>query len=231
MEKQLKNRLNKLFERVCPNKKEIEETKHKKTDSDKFFVGPQVTEKGDITTILFETGASKSAFYSDTQKRFIQNPDVLVLHKDAEDNYLMTWHGMVGHAEAYSYDNGAITGEDVHYAFATRGGYFLNEQQAKTLLTSSGKEFQETLKSIKAQENFKSKRLTEDASQQRSDFIKKDFNLAEKVRDKYLNGIKIQDQELRQKRMEQQKAEQTKKTNEETEKFLGMFSKFDSRGK
>ena len=229
MEKQLKNRLNKLFKRVSPNKKEMEETKHEKTDSDKLFVTPQVTEKGDITTILFETGPR--AFYSDTQERDIQNPDVLVLHKDAEDNYLMTWHGIERYTEPYSYDNGAITGEDDYYAFATRGMYLLNEQQAKTLLTSSGKEFQETLESIKAQENFKYKRLTEDASQQRSDFIEKDFNLAEKVRDKYFEGIKIQDQELRQKRTEQQKAEQTKKTNEETEKFLGMFSKFDPRGK
>lgn len=222
MENQLKKRLNELFKRVRPNKKEMEETEHKKTDSDKSFV-PQVTEKGDITTILFETEGCE--FYSDTQKRYIQYTDVLVLHKDAEDNYLMTWHGMKG------YDNGAIIGEDVHYAFAPKGMYFLNEQQAKTLLTSSGKEFKETLKSIKAQENFKDKRLTEDASQQRSDFIKKDFNLAEKVRDKYFEGIKIQDQELRQKRKKQQEDERIRKTNKDTEEFLVMLSKFGPRGK
>ena len=228
MEKQLKNRLNKLFERINPNKKKMEETKHEKTDADKLFVAPQITEKDDITTILFEEGPR--AFYSDTQERYIQKPDVLVLHKDTEGNYLMTWHGTMysTHTETVDIHDSYEWTEDY---FETKGMFFINEQQAKTLLTSSGKAFQKTLESIKAQENFKYKSLTEDVSQQRSDFIKKDFNLAEEVRDKYFEGIEIQDQELRQKRAEQQKAEQTKKTNEETEKFLGMFSKFDPRGK
>ena len=153
-----------------------------------------------------------------------------MLHKDTEGNYLMTWHGTMysTHTETVDIHDSYEWTEDY---FETKGMFFINEQQAKTLLTSSGKAFQKTLESIKAQENFKYKSLTEDVSQQRSDFIKKDFNLAEEVRDKYFEGIEIQDQELRQKRAEQQKAEQTKKTNEETEKFLGMFSKFDPRGK
>lgn len=230
MEKKLKNKVSELVQKLKKKKTPSKEGERKEDKLlPKVFGIPQVHEKDNITTILFETGPS--AFYSDTRKEPVLQPDVLVLHKNDEGNFLMTWCGTVEHTYTETVDYDAYTSTE--YEFETKGMYELNGQQAKALLTSPEnlELFKETLAGIEKQENLKRISLTKNAEKQRSAFIKKDFELAKKVRNEYLDVIKAQDKELRKKKDQQIKAETEQRKNAETERFLNVFSKFDEHGK
>ncbi len=230
MGKGLKYKLNEVLGKLNRTKK-IKKTESLKPDAYKFFGTVQVSENSNTATVLFET--TSRAFDSESQKRDIHHPDVLVLHKDDKGNYLMTWHGMKQYSESYSYDNGATPGEEVYYRFATRGMYSLNEQQAQTLLTPSKDPelFQVTLKSIEKQKDLLIDSLTEKGESLRSAFIKKDFEFADEIKKKYLDDIREQDSLLRKEKEEQKKANYQQRINANTEKFLDILSEIDSRGK
>lgn len=193
-------------------------------NSDDVFPTPQVVENDDTATILFEGGIRE--FYSSSRGGDVNSPEVLVLHKNDKGNCLMTLHGMVAHERTETvdihYDHSWI-----EYNFESKGIFLLNEQQAKTLLTSSDKMFKKTLAKIKEQTNFQCVDLTDEVYSQRSAFLKKDFELAKEVKKNYLDNIREQDAIVNQEKREHESAERIKKTNESTEKFLDIFSKFD----
>lgn len=198
-----KNKFIKSLMKV-PSKQETQNDKE--TELPKVFGVPQVYKKGNTTTILFETG--KSVFYSYTRKECVREPDVLVLHKNNEGKFLMTWHGMVEYTCAKTLDVFDLNA-CVDYFFGIKGMHELNGQQAKALLTAPEnlELFRETLAGIKKQENLEHISLTEDARKQRYDFIKNDLKLAERLKDKYLDAVKTQDAPLKQRIEEQKKAQ------------------------